>query len=244
MNKKISQHIIITGASGGLGSEIALTFARKGCFIGLHYSKKREKVEIISKQINEVGGLAYLIQSDFSNNKFEEKFIEQIKKEVKKIDVLVLNAGAVIENLIIKTTEKEWDKILNINYRAQVKLLERLSEEFLAKNSHVIIIGSHVGLKGGAGLAAYAAAKGALIGFVKDVAKKLATKNIFVNVVLPGWLKTEMTAHISKSDFHKNVAENLLGRGNTPEEIASFIFAMSKMKNVSGQTFALDSRVI
>ena len=133
-------------------------------------------------------------------------------------------------------------KILKINYQVQVKIIEELSENHFAENAHIIIIGSYVGLKGRKGLAAYASGKGAIIGFALDAAKRLAAKNICVNVVLPGWLKSDMTAQINDDEFRKNISENLLGRGNNIKEIAEFIFNISKMQNISGQIFALDSR--
>ena len=238
----MNHHIVITGASGGLGKEIARAFAQEANLIGLHYAKNRRKVENLSEEIIKNKAAAYLIQSDFSKENFTENFVEQLPEQNNKINVLILNAGVVEENLIIKTSEEEWDKILNINYKAQVEILEKLSEKSLAENSHVIIIGSHAGIKGRAGLAAYSAAKGALIGFAKDAAKRLAKKNIFVNVILPGWLKTEMTKHINSSVFQKNISENILDRATETKEVAEFIFSLSKMKNVSGQTFALDSR--
>jgi len=239
-----SKHIVITGASGGLGKEIALAFARDDSLIGLHYSKNEDAVSELSKQITGKGADSYLIQSDFSKESSAGTFVDKIYSQKQKINVLILNAGAITENLLLKTSESEWDKIMMINYQTPVKILDALAENSLAENCHVIIIGSHTGLKGKNGLAAYSAGKGALIGFTVDAAKKYAKKNILVNVILPGWLKTEMTRSISDIDFKKNVSENLLGRPTDTKEVAEFILSLTKMKNISGQVFALDSRPI
>ena len=239
-----SSHILITGSSVGLGREIALTFARQDSLIGLHYSKSENVVLETSKQISEKKAKSYLIQSDFSKSSDIKIFIDKVNSQKQKVNVLVLNASAVTENLLIKTSENEWDEILQINYKATVEILHKLSEHSLAENCHVIIIGSHTGIKGKSGLAAYSASKGALIGFASDAAKKYANKNFFVNVILPGWLKTEMTQHISNTDYKKNVSENLLGRPTNTKEVSEFIFSLTQRRNISGQVFALDSRPV
>ena len=239
-----SKHILITGSSGGLGREIALVFARQEALIGLHYSKNEKVVLDISKQILKKKASSYLIQSDFSKSSDIKIFVDKVNSQKQKVNVLVLNAGAVTENLLIKTSENEWDKILQINYKATVEILDKLSEHSLAENCHVIIIGSHTGIKGKYGLAAYSASKGALIGFASDAAKKYAKKNILINVILPGWLKTEMTRHISDIDYKKNISENLLGRPTNTKEVSEFILSLTRMRNISGQVFALDSRPV
>lgn len=236
-----SKHIVITGASGGLGREISLAFAQTGCLIGLHYSKSENIVTELSEQITDKGAGSYLIQSDFSKNSGAEIFVDKLSPKP-KIDVLVLNAGAVSENLLLKTSEDEWDRIMMINYQTPVRILDKLAEKSLAENCHVIIIGSHTGLKGRNGLAAYSASKGALSGFAGDAARKYAKRNIFINVIFSGWLETEMTRSISAADFKKNVSENLLGRPTNTKEVADFIFSFTKMRNISGQIFAIDSR--
>ena len=237
-----SSHIIITGASGGLGREISLAFARQDVLIGLHYSKSENKVLELSKQIIDKGAETYFIQSDLSEKNSAEKFVDQINSQ--KIDALVLNAGAVSENLLVKISENEWDEIMQINYKTPVKILDELAKHTLSENCHVIIIGSYTALKGKKGLSAYSTAKGALIGFALDAAKKYAKKGIFINVVLPGWLKTEMISHMSEVDYKKNIDENLLGRPTNTEEVAEFILSLTRMRNVSGQIFAIDSRPV
>ncbi len=239
-----SKHILITGSSGGLGKEIALVFAQQDALIGLHYSKNENVVLEISKQISEKKADSYIVQSDFSKSSDIKIFVDKVNSQKQKVNVLVLNAGAVTENLLIKTSEDEWDKILQINYKATVEILDKLSEHSLTENCHVIIIGSHTGIKGKYGLAAYSASKGALIGFASDAAKKYANKNFFVNAILPGWLKTEMTRYISDTDYKKNVSENLLGRPTNTKEVSEFILSLTRTRNISGQVFALDSRPV
>ena len=239
-----SKHILITGASGELGSKIALKFAGCDTLIGLHYSKNEEIVNELSRQISNKKGESYLVQADFSNNSGVKTFVDKINSQKQKIDALVLNAGAVSENLLVKISENKWDEIIQINYKTPVKILDELAKHSLSENCHVIIIGSHTALKGKKGLSAYSTAKGALIGFALDAAKKYARNGLFVNVVLPGWLKTEMTRHISDSDYKKNISENLLGRPTNTKEVAEFILSLTRMRNVSGQIFALDSRPV
>ncbi len=157
-----SSHILITGSSGGLGREIAYAFARQDALIGLHYSKNEENVRKLSMQLSEKGSESYLVRYDFSKSSNINNFVDKIKSQKHKINVLVLNAGTVTENLILKTSENDWDKTLHINYKANVEIIDKLSDNLLAEGCHVIIIGSHTGLKGSKGLTVYSASKGAL----------------------------------------------------------------------------------
>ena len=240
----LKSHIVITGASGGLGREIVFAFAKRDILIGLHYSKNEDAVYKLSEQITKDGVTPYLIQSDFSTKSAVKSFVDIVRSQNRKIDVLILNAGMVIENLLVKTSEKMWDEIMQINYKTPAKIIDKLAENYLSKNSHIIIVGSHSGLKGKNGLAAYSASKGAVIGLAQDTAKRYAKKNILINVILPGWLKTEMTNNISDNDYKKNISENILNRPTDTKEVAEFIFLLTRMKNISGQVFAVDSRPV
>ena len=235
-------HAFVTGASGGLGSEIALALAYPGSVIGVHYFKNEEKAHEISGKIIQKKASPYLVHADLSKKDSAEIIAEQIRSKILKLNVLVLNAGAASDNLIINTSEKEWDSLMQLNYKTPAKLLNSLAESSLAKGCHVIITGSLTGLKGKGGLSAYAASKGALIGFTRDAAEKYAKKEILVNAILPGWLKTQMTEGLTDAEFDDLSSENLLGRPTTCKEVAEFVSYLTKLKNVSGQVFALDSR--
>ena len=235
-------HAFITGASGGLGREIAVALAQPDSLIGIHYARDEEKASETASRAAERKATPYLVHADFQDKAAVDCITSQVKARNIKLHVLVLNAGAVAENPVVKISENEWDKLIEINYRTPVRLLDSLAESCLVEGCHVIITGSLAGLTGRAGLAAYAASKGALLGFVRDAARKFAKRNILINAILPGWLKTEMTQGLSDVMFDRFIAENCLGRPTTCKEVALFVSYLTKLENVSGQVFALDSR--
>ena len=238
------KHIIITGASSGLGQAIAIEFARPGTKIGIHFSKNKIGVELTVQKVKEKGANPYLIQSDFSDKNAAKSFCKKIPENFGKINILVLNAGISSVSFISNSSEKFWDDIINVNYITNSKIISLISENKMADEGHIILTGSLVGLRGQNAISSYSASKGAIHGLVRDAAKRLAKNNIFVNEIIPGLLKTEMTKNIDDEKFSEMVSENVLGRGTTCEEVARTAVFITTLKNVSGQSFFLDSRII
>jgi len=238
-----TRHIVITGASRGLGRAVAHEFAAPGARIGVHYARNRHAAEKTAAALVEKGAAPYLIRADFLNDDAVASAVDCIAAQETDVEVLVLNAGTADERLLVKTSEMDWDRTLDVNCRAPVRLLNALADSCLCAGSHVIMTGSLVGLRGHAGLAAYAAAKGALLGFVRDAAGRFGPRGIFVNAIMPGLLRTDMMSQIDDHEFCRMASENVLGRPTTCEEVAKFIAFLSTLHNVSGQVFALDSRL-
>lgn len=187
--------------------------------------------------------MPYVIRADFSVPGAAADAAVEIEHAANRLDVLVLNAGITLNKLLVHTREEEWDAVLAVNYRSPVLLLEHLADTCMVSGSHVIITGSLTGLRGRRGLSAYAASKGALMGYVQDAARRYGKKGIRVNGILPGWLKTAMAGSVSEAQFSQAISENCLGRGATCEEIAAFAVYLAGTKHISGQLFSLDSRL-
>lgn len=236
-------HVVITGASGGLGRALALAFARPGTRLGIHYATHKDGAEDTARAAEQRGAAAYVVGADFSRDDAWRELVRTVEAQHAPLDVLVLNAGIARPKRIINMSEDDWDAVLTVNFRTNVKLLDAFSAQILQRGSHVLMIASLVGARGEIGLSAYAASKGALLGFVRDAARRLGPRGIHVNAIVPGLLRTAMTANVSDEDFAEAARENVLGQGSTCEEIARAAVFITTLEHASGQVFALDSRV-
>jgi 3-oxoacyl-[acyl-carrier protein] reductase len=237
------RHVVITGASGGLGRAFAAAFSSPHTLIGLHCTPRSANGDFPPAAIEERGAAAYIIQADFNVPGAAAAAAADIRQAAERLDVLILNAGITLNKLLLHIREEEWDTVLAVNYRSQVILLECLADTCMASGSHVIITGSLTGQRGQRGLSAYAASKGALMGYVQDAARRYGEKGICINGILPGWLKTAMTGSMSEEQFSRAISENCLGRGASCEEVAAFAVYLAGTHHVSGQLFCLDSRI-
>jgi 3-oxoacyl-[acyl-carrier protein] reductase len=237
------RHVVITGASGRLGRAFAAAFSLPHTLVGLHCTPRSNKEDFPPPGIVESGAVPYIVQADFSVPGAADTAAAEIQKAADRLDVLILNAGITLNKLLLHTREEEWDAVLAVNYRSQAALLARLADTCMGSGSHAIIIGSLTGLRGQRGLSAYAASKGAIIGYVQDAARQYGNKGICVNGILPGWLKTAMSGSLSEEQFSQAISENCLGRGATCEEVAAFAVYLTGTQHISGQLFSLDSRI-
>jgi 3-oxoacyl-[acyl-carrier protein] reductase len=237
------RHVVITGASGGLGRALSAQFAAPDVTLGLHYAGNEEGVRAAVREAGAQGAGTYMLRADFGLRDSVGPCVQAIAQRGARVDALVLNAGAVHEAPLVRTGAADWDRMVAINLRAPAKLVELLFEEGLLQDgSHVVAIGSLVGLRGQAGLAAYAAAKAGLAGYVRDAAVRFGGRGVCVNAVVPGILETGMTAGIGRNAFARMCAENALGRPTTCAEVARAVQVLTALADVSGQVIALDSR--
>jgi len=237
--------IVVTGASRGLGREIALRFGMAGERVVLNFLKREVDVRSAEVLILGSGGEALVVRADVRDPSQIESLIARVREEWGRIDVLVNNAGVTRDNLALRMSEDDWDIVLDTNLRGAfvcIRAAARLMTE--TRSGHIISIASISGVRGREGQANYSAAKAGLIGLTKAAARELGGCNIRVNAVLPGYLATEMGRDLSPGFAEKINKENVLGRTTTPREVADFIFQLSLMENVSGQVFNLDSRVL
>ena len=231
---------LVTGASRGLGREIALALAGRGHAVFVNYlSAEREAAEVVRK----AGSDAVAVKADVADPGQVQAMADRISQEAGRLDVIVNNAGVTKDNLLLRQSEKEWDLLLRTNLNGCFHVIRSLAP-LMAKSGggHIVNISSRSGLIGKAGQAAYSAAKAALLGVTRTSAAELAMYNICVNAVLPGYMKTEMGTSAEKAIEAAKEA-SLLKRLSDTAEVADFIAYLVGTESVTGQVFSLDSRV-
>jgi 3-oxoacyl-[acyl-carrier protein] reductase len=232
---------LVTGSSRGLGKAIALAFGKRGHQVVVHYKDKESKAKEVASQIRE----SLVLKADVRDYMEVKNMVDEVINKWGRVDVLVNNAGITRESLLIKTSEEDFDNVINTNLRGAFNVIHAVTRYMMRqKSGHIINISSLAGIKGREGLAAYSASKAGLIGLTISVAKELSRYNIMVNVVLPGYMLTDMG--IVSSNKAKEIAlkESLLKRFTKPEQVAEFICYLSESSDITGQVFNLDSRII
>jgi len=236
---------IITGASRGLGREIALRFGLAGWRVLVNYLSGVEAAETLAGDITSSGGEAFAFRADVSDYAQVQAMVAETLSRFGRVDLLVNNAGTAWPGLLVKLREDDWDKTLDVNLKGAFNTVKAVSKTMMMQRAgHIINVSSILGIRGRAGQAAYCASKAGLIGLTKAIAVELAPRNIQVNAVLPGYMLTDMGTGASAGYRDEALSDNLLKRFSEPAEVADFIYHLSGMKAVSGQVFNLDSRII
>ena len=212
---------LITGASRGIGRAIALTFAGCGASVMINYSGSEERAKETVQEIEALGGHAALCKADVSNAEEVQRLITETVHTMGQIDILVNNAGITRDNLLLRMTEEEFDRVLSVNLKGAFLCLKEASKYMIRQRSgRIINISSICGVVGNAGQANYCAAKAGLIGLTKSAAKELASRGITVNAIAPGYIATDMTDVLSEKIREEAVKTIPLKRFGSPEDIA------------------------
>ncbi len=232
---------VITGASRGLGKEIALTLGEGGYNVAVNYLASEKEA---MKVTDEIAADTLLIKADVGDIRQVEKMAEAVYEKWGRVDVLVNNAGITKDGLMIKLKEEEWDEVLRVNLKGCCNTI-RVFSRFMIKSGggHIINISSYSGLKGREGQAAYSASKAAVLGLTYTAAKELAEYNIRVNALLPGYMQTEM-GKASEIAMTTAKMESITGKLSSPKDVAGFIVYLLTTDNITGQVFCLDSRIV
>ncbi len=237
--------VIITGASRGLGKEMALRFGRAGWDTLVNYLNSREAAETAAREIINAGGDALPFKADVRDFPSVKEMADAAYSRWGRIDVLVNNAGIGTGGLMLKLKEETWDEVMDTNLKGAFNCIKAVSTFMLKQRAgHIINIASIVGMRGKTGHAAYAASKAGLAGLTKATAIELAPRGVQANCVLPGYMLTDMGEGASEKAREEALADNLLKRFSDPAEVADFVYYLAGMKAVSGQVFNLDSRII
>lgn len=234
---------LVTGASRGIGRQIAVTLAKKGAAVIVNYNGSRERAEEVVKEITDNGGKAAAYGCDVSDFAKAEEMIKTVIKEYGTIDILVNNAGVTRDNLLMKMSEEDFDKVIATNLKGAFNCIKHVSRQMLRqKSGRIISISSVVGIAGNPGQANYAASKAGIIGMTKSVAKELGSRGITVNAVAPGYVETEMTEGLSDELKVKMVENIALKRAGKPEDIANAVafLASEEASYITGQVLSLD----
>ncbi|TYP98857.1 3-oxoacyl-[acyl-carrier-protein] reductase [Tenacibaculum adriaticum] len=238
---------IITGATRGIGRGIALEFANQGCNIAFTYSSSVEAANALEKELTDLGVKAKGYQSNAAEFDAAQELAKNVLEEFGTIDVLVNNAGITKDNLLMRISEEDFDKVIEVNLKSVFNLTKAVIRPMMKQRAGSIInMSSVVGLKGNAGQANYAASKAGIIGFSKSVALELGSRNIRSNVIAPGFIETEMTAKLDEKVVEGWRNEIPLKRGGTPKDIAdACVFLASDMSSyITGQTLSVDGGML
>ncbi len=238
---------LVTGASRGIGSAIAVTLARQGAMVLVNYNGSGQRAGEVVARIEAEGGAARAVGCDVSDFAACGRMVEEIMAEHGHVDILVNNAGVTRDNLVARMSEDDYDYVLDINLKGAFHTIRHLTRYFLKqKKGKIVNISSVSGVVGNAGQANYAASKAGLIGLTKSVAKELAGRNICVNAVAPGFIETEMTQALPQRAREAAVASIPMGRMGSPWDVAELVafLASGRSDYITGQVICVDGGMV
>jgi 3-oxoacyl-[acyl-carrier protein] reductase len=218
---------LVTGASRGIGREIALELARQGANVAVNFSGSEAKANEVVDEIKALGREAFAVKCDVSKSEQVAEMIKGTIDSFGKLDILVNNAGITKDNLLMRMKEEEWDDVININLKGVFLCTKAVTRQMMKQRvGRIINIASVVGVSGNPGQANYVAAKAGVIGLTKTAAKELASRNITVNAIAPGFITTDMTDKLSdevKTEMLKQIPLARLGEPKDIAKITAFI---------------------
>ena len=230
---------IVTGATRGIGKGVALKLAEHGADVAFTYISSSEKALALENELKAFGVKAKGYKSDASLMKDAEALIKNVLENFESIDVLVNNAGITKDNLLMRMSKEDFDRVLEVNLKSIFNMTKAVQRTMLKQRSGSIVnMTSVVGVKGNAGQSNYAASKAGVIGFTKSIALELGSRNIRCNAIAPGFIETEMTENLGE-EVIKNWRDSIpLKRGGTPEDVANTtLFLVSDLSAyITGQT--------
>lgn len=239
-NKK-TPVVLVTGASGGIGSAVARLFASRGYNTAIHYNSNETTAKEVCDGLVSEGYSAEIFRADLTSSEDVKKMISEVEAKFGTVDVLVNNAGISLIRLFDETTDEEWDNIMNVNLKSAFLCSKAVIGGMIHnKKGKIINISSIWGVKGASCEVAYSASKAGLIGFTKALAQELAPSNIQVNCIAPGAIATEMNSHLSASDVKALCDEIPAGRFGAPIEVAEAVWFLANSSYVTGQVLGVD----
>ena len=237
---------IITGASQGIGKGMAETFSKAGAHVAC-VSRNKDNLKSVADSLIKNGGAASFYTCDVSSLDAFQNTIKEIEENHGSVDILVNNAGVCKDKLIMRMSEDDWNKVININLNGAFNGIKAVSQIMIKQRAgRIINISSIVGLIGNPGQANYAASKAGLIGLSKSVAKELAPRGITVNAIAPGYIATDMTDQITDQAKENLITKIPLGRIGSPSDIAAsaLFLASDEAGYITGQTLTVDGGMV
>jgi 3-oxoacyl-[acyl-carrier protein] reductase len=234
---------LITGGSRGIGRSIVLQLAHSGADIAFTYRSRVEEANVLVTELQAMGRKAAAFQSNAADTNQSNEVVQNVIKDFGRIDILVNNAGITKDGLLMRMSEQDWDDVITTNLKSVFNFTKAACRQMMSQQSGKIInISSVVGIVGNAGQSNYVASKAGVIGFTKSIAKELASRNIQVNAIAPGFIETDMTEKLNEKQ-----KEAILGiipqkRIAKPEEIAAVVcfLASNDSSYITGQTINVD----
>ena len=234
---------IVTGASRGIGRQIAKTLAEQGAAVIVNYCGSEQAANETVEQITASGGTAKAYQADVSDYTQAADMMNDVVKEYGRIDILINNAGITRDNLILKMNDEDFMKVINTNLTGTFNCVKHASKIMLKqKYGRIVNMASIVGIYGHAGQANYAASKAGVIGMTKSVAKELGSRNITVNAIAPGYIGTDMTDSLPDAAKEKITSAIAMKRMGTVEDVANLaaFLASDNASYITGQVIGVD----
>jgi|WP_322623517.1 3-oxoacyl-[acyl-carrier protein] reductase len=238
---------IITGASRGIGRGIAQAFAQQGANVAFTYSSSVEAAQALETELAGYGIKAKGYQSDAADFNQAQQLVDDVVAEFGTVDILINNAGITKDNLLMRISEADFDKVIEVNLKSVFNMTKAVQRPMLKQRKGSIInMSSVVGVQGNAGQSNYAASKAGMLGFTKSIALELGSRNIRCNAIAPGFIQTEMTAKLDENVVKGWSDAIPLKRGGTTEDVANAcIFLASDMSAyITGQTLNVDGGMI
>lgn len=238
------KNVLVTGATGGIGSAIAEAFAKNGYNVALHTFSKPDKAKKKAEELSaEYGVKTFSVQADVSKENEVGAMFETLEKDFGKIDILVNNAGISLVSMLCDTTIEDYDRVMDINLKGAFLCTKKAIKTMVHnKWGRVINVSSVWGNAGASCEVIYSASKAGLVGFTKALAKELAPSGITVNAVSPGLIDTEMNSHLSQDDIRELCDEIPVGRMGKPEEVAHAVLflASENASYITAQNLTVD----
>lgn len=230
---------LITGASGGIGKELArvlVEYDAEVCISG-------RNVEELNELKESLGDKCHIVPCDLSNKNEISELVSKSEEVLGQIDILVNNAGITKDNIFLRMSEQEWEDVLNINLNSTFNILKLITKGMVKrKYGRIINISSVVGATGGAGQVNYAASKAGLIGLTKSLSQELATRNITVNCIAPGFIETPMTEKLDDNRKDRIISSIPANRIGTPKDLSSAVIFLASQESsyITGQTIHIN----
>lgn len=238
---------LVTGASRGIGREIALEMARLGANVAVNFAGNETMANEVVDEIKALGRDAFAVKCNVSNSEEVSRMVKEMIDRFGTIDILVNNAGITRDNLLMRMKEEEWDDVININLKGVFLCTKAVTRQMMKqRNGRIINIASIVGVSGNPGQANYVAAKAGVIGLTKTTAKELSTRNITVNAIAPGFISTDMTGKLTEEVKTEMLKQIPLARFGEPKDVAkvAVFLASNDSSYMTGQTFHVDGGMV
>jgi len=237
------QVALVTGASRGIGRQIALNLATAGAKVAINYNASADAAEAVVSEIAAAGGEAAAWQADVSKLDQATALVENVLAKFGRLDILVNNAGITRDTLLMRMSEEDWDRVLEVNLKGYFNCCKASIRSMTrARQGRIINVSSVVGIRGNAGQVNYAAAKAGVIGLTKSLAREVGSRGITVNAIAPGFIETDMTKVLSeeiKDQMLKNIALGRLGKAGDVASLVEFL-AGPGAAYITGQVIAVD----
>ena len=238
---------LVTGASRGIGAAIACRLAGAGVKVGVNYLSSPESAEEVVSSISNAGGEALMVEGDVAQEASAKSAVQQVVDRWEHIDILVNNAGINRDRLLLRMNADDWDEVLQVDLRGAFLCTRFVMPHLIKQRSgRIVNISSVVGISGNPGQANYAAAKAGLIGFTKSVAREVASRNVTVNALAPGYITTGMVEQLPEDAQQKILSRIPMGRFGAAEDVSeAVVFLCSKGASyITGEVLTIDGGLI